>query len=260
MTTMTANQYELGPEQQVEAKVSAAFAKLSPVRRPREPEVLAHWLGQLVGWPGHEFFSTDRRLVDQEKYAAALIHEIAHIAEELVRVTGRGGSVGDLWALLCDRVSEDELVSSEVYLKQLVTLLPWLAEPPRFQLEGQPRKTGRPERDLFAMVPIRVVCAYLIYVEGYAPPVRVSSKTETNILSETAPDVGIAIASKQRPPFPRQHAAYLALNVLGALGMNTVADIDSLIRYALAEPWTTADDEFSWWHLLPKVARPVDLN
>ncbi len=252
--TMTEARYELGPEQLIEEKLNARFTELSPSRRPRKPRLLAYWLGQIVGWPGHEFFSATRRLADQESYVAGLINEIAETANELVSVTGRRDSVGDLWGLLCNCLPAEKTGSGEDYLKQLAMLLPWLAEPPGFHLTGQPRKIGRPERDLLAMVPIRVVCAYLIHVEEYAPPVRHLSKGQVGGLDQTEPDVGNAIASKQRAAFPRQRAANLAWSVLCALGMNTAGEVESLIRHVLAEPWATTSNEFTWWCLLPDVA------
>jgi hypothetical protein len=254
MSTITVDRYELGPEQRIEAKLSAKFADVSPSRRPSKPELLAYWLGQIVGWPGHEFFSATRRLVDQESYVAALINQIAETAHELVRVAGREDSAGGLWALLCNRLAADRAASGEAYLKQFDTLLPWLAKPPRFHLVGQPRKTGRPDRDLFAMVPIRVVCAYLIHVEGYAPPVRHFSKGRVDAVDDIDPNASIAIGSKQRAAFPRQRAADIAFSVLGALEVNTVAEVESLIRHVLAEPWSTTSDEFNWWSLLPDVS------
>lgn len=254
MMTMTANQYELGPEQQIEAKVSAAFARLSVFRRPREPEALAYWLGQIVGWPGHEFFSAERRLVDHENYAAALVRGIVQNAKELMQVNGQDDTAGDLWALLCDRVADVQVASSEAYLKKLGTLLPTIAGPPCFHLAGQALKKSRPEHDLFAMVPIRVVCAYLIHVEGRTPPARGSNKNEKKLLTEAESGDRCAGAVKRVAPFPREHAASLAVSVLNALAISTVADTESLIRRALAEPWAVAGNKFSWWHLLPDVA------
>ncbi len=252
--TTTANQYELGPEQLIEARVSAAFSRIPRFRQPREPEVLAYWLGQIVGWPGHEVFSADRRLVDQENYAAALVRGIAQNAAELMQVTGQDDAAGNLWSLLSDRVADDQVAASEAYLKQLATLLPAIAGPPCFHLAGQARKKSRPDHDLFAMVPIRVVCAYLIQVEGRAPPVCGSKKKEKKLLTEAEPEVLGGRPVKRPAPFPREHAASLAVSVLNALGIETVADIESLIRRALAEPWATAGNKFSWWVLLPDVA------
>ncbi len=257
MSTVTANQYELGPEQQIEAKVSAVFARLSPFRRPREPEALAYWLGQIVGWPGHDFFSGVRSLVDQENYVAALIREISQSASEIMRVTGQNGTAGNLWSLLCDRVAEDEAAASEVYLEQLGTLLPKVVAPPCFYLAGQALKISRPERDLFAMVPIRVVCAYLMHVEGRTPPARGLKKTQKKLLTEAEPAAEGARKPERPTPFPREHAANLAQTVLSALNIGIVADIESLVRRALAEPWAAAETKFCWWYLLPDVAYEI---
>ncbi len=251
MTTMTANQYELGPEQLIEAKLAAKFSELSPSRRPMKPGLLAYWLGQIVGWPGHEFFSATRRLVDQQSYAAALICEIAQSAKKLMEVTGQDDVAGSLWHLLCDQVDEDEDARSEAFLKRLGTLLPVVAEPPCFHMAGQPRKTGRPELDLFALTPISVVCAYLIHAESYAPPLRKPKDNSTDGLNITEDDVPGPLGP--RPAFPRQRASDIAAVVLDVLGITIRARLDSLIKHALVEPWMDFKGEFDFWVLLPNV-------
>ena len=250
--------YELGQEQGIEADVAAALSKLPEFRRPKNIPVLAYWAGQIVGWPGYGFFSAERSLADQQEYVAGLISDLKSTAAAISQALGDRGDEDVFWAMLCDGMGTEGAAARRAYVERLAPALPWLAEAPRFRKRVAPSHGGRPEQDLFAKVVVRVVCAYLIYVERLQPQLQHPDPAqgkcaELAVVEETAPS-----ASAGKPRLSVQHAGTLAQVVLDVLGVRRNSRLETLVHAVRQERWARAGEAFSFWNLLPDVAPPAN--